>query len=60
MYPHTDTILGKYEFNHSHQTGKNNLKYIQIQVSTRDLMEDWVRYGVANEEIMSDPLCDHS
>jgi hypothetical protein len=59
-YPNTDTILGKYEFNHSHETGKNNLKYIQIRVSTWDLIEDWVRYGVTNEEIVSDPLCDHS
>ena len=59
-YPHTDTILGKYEFNHSHETGKSNLKYIRIRVSTRDLIEEWVRYGVTNEEIVSDPLCDHS
>ena len=56
----TDTILGKYEFNHSHETGKSNLKYIWIQVSTRDLIEEWVQYGVTNEEIVSDPLCDHS
>jgi hypothetical protein len=59
-YPHTDTILGKYEFNHSHETGKNNLKYIRIRVSTCELIEDWVRYGVTNEEIVSDPLPDHS
>jgi hypothetical protein len=59
MYPNTNTILGKYEFTHSHQTGKNNLKYIWIQVSTWDLIEDWVRYGVTNEEIVSDPLCNH-
>ena len=31
-YLHTDTILDKYKFNHSHETGKNNLKYIQIHV----------------------------
>ena len=59
-YPDTDTILGKYEFKHSHETGKNNLKYIRIRVSARDLIEDWVRYGVTNEEIVSDPPCDHS
>jgi hypothetical protein len=57
-YPHTDTILGKYEFSHSHETGKNNLKYIRIRVSTRELIESWVRYGVTNEEIVSDPLYD--
>jgi len=59
-YPHIDTILGKYEFKHSHTTGKNNLKYLWIRVSTRDLIEDWVQYGVTNEEIVSDPLCDCS
>ena len=59
-YPDTDTILGKYNFNHSHETGKNNLKYVRIRVCTRDLIEDWVRYGVTNEEIVSDPLCDRS
>ena len=57
-YPHTGTILGKYEFNHSHETGKNNLKYIQFQVSTRDLIEEWVRYGVTDQEIVSDSLFD--
>ncbi len=29
-------------------------------MSTCNLIEDWVRYGVTNEEIMSDPLCDCS
>ncbi len=27
-YPHTNTILGKYDHDHSHPTGKDNLKYI--------------------------------
>ena len=58
-YPHTSTILGKYEFNHSHETGKNNLKYIQFWVSTCDLIEDWMRYGVTDQEIVSDSLFDH-
>jgi hypothetical protein len=57
-YPGIDTILGKYNFNHSHETGKNNLKYIRIRVSTRDLIEDWVRYGVTDQEIVSDPPFD--
>ena len=58
-YPLTNTVLGKYKFNHSHETRKNNLKYIWIWVSMWDLIEDWVQYGVTNEEIVSDPLCDH-
>ncbi len=52
-YPHTDAILGKYDFNHSHETGKGNFKYVRIQVSTRELIEAWVRYGVSTEEIVS-------
>ena len=59
-YPHTGTVLGKYEDKHSHETGKDNLKYLRIRVSTWELIEDWVQYGVTNEEIVSDPLCDNS
>jgi len=59
-YPHTDTILGKYENKHSHDISKKNLKHVQIRVPTWDLIEDWVRYGVTEEEIVSDPLCDRS
>jgi hypothetical protein len=59
-YLHTNTVHGKYEFQHSHEIGKDNLKYIQIWVSTRDLIEDWVRYGVTDQEIVSDPPFDRS
>lgn len=52
-YPHIGTVLGKYDFNHSHETGKDNFKYIRIRVSTRELIEGWVRYGVTTDEIVS-------
>ena len=55
-YPHTQTILGKYNHNHSHPTSEENLKYIRICVNTRELIESWVRYGVTDQEIVSDPL----
>jgi hypothetical protein len=58
-YPYTDTILGKYSHDHSHPTGKDNLKYIRIRVATRDLIEAWVHYGVTDQEIVSDPLLNH-
>jgi hypothetical protein len=58
-YPYTNTILGKYDHDHSHPTGKDNLKYIRIRVSTRDLIEAWVHYGVTDQEIVSDPLLNH-
>jgi hypothetical protein len=54
-YPHTNTVLGKYYHNHSHPTGKDNLKYIWIQVCTHELIEAWVYYGVTDQEIVSDP-----
>ncbi len=44
MYPYTNTILGRYNPDHSHPVSKDNLRYIQIQVSTRALIEDWVHY----------------
>jgi hypothetical protein len=58
-YPHTDTILGKYNHDHSHPTGKDNLRYIRIRVATRELIEAWVHYGVTDQEIVSDPLFNH-
>ena len=57
-YSGINTILDKYNFNHFYETGKNNLKYIQIWVSTKDLIEDWMRYGVTDQEIVSDPPFD--
>jgi hypothetical protein len=53
-YPDTDTVLGKYSVDHSHPTGKDNLKYIRIRVATRELIEGWVHYGVTDQEIVSD------
>jgi len=57
-YPHTNIILGKYNHDHSHPTGKDNLKYIRIRVSARELIEMWVHYGVTDQEIVSAPLFD--
>jgi len=53
-YPHTDIILGKYDHNHSHPAGKDNLKYIQIWAPMRELIEGWVHYRVTDQEIVSD------
>ena len=38
-YPNTETILGKYNHDHSHPTGADNLKYIRIQVNMHELIE---------------------
>ena len=55
-YSHTNTKLGKYNHDYSHPTGKDNLRYIWIQVATRELIEAWVHYRVTDQEIVSDPL----
>ena len=59
-YPDTETILGKYNCDHSHPTGVDNLKYIRIRFNTRELIESWVHYGVTDQEIVSDPLIYHN
>ena len=38
-YPHTQTILGKYNRDHSHPTSEENLKYIWIHVNMCELIE---------------------
>ena len=55
-YPHIQTILGKYNRDHSHPASEENLKYIQICVNMHELIESWVHYGVTDQEIVSDPL----
>jgi hypothetical protein len=58
-YPHTNTVMGKYHHDHSHPTGKDNLRYIRIWASTWELIKGWVHYGVTDQEIVSAPLLDH-
>ena len=52
-YSHTKTVLGKYNLNHSHPIGKDNLKYIRIRACTRELIESWVYYGVTDSLFIS-------
>ena len=59
-YPDTETILGKYNHDHSHPTSVDNLKYIWIRFNMRELIESWVHYGVTDQEIVSDPLIYHN
>ena len=55
MYPHTDTVLGKYNSNYSHPIGRDNLKYVWIQPNTCNLIKDLVRLGLKDKEIVCDP-----
>jgi hypothetical protein len=59
MYPHTSTVLGSYNSNHSHPTGKDNLKHVWIWVPTRELIEKLIRLGLKDKEIVSHPLPDN-
>lgn len=58
MYPHTSTILGSYNPDHSHLTSKDNLKFVRIRVPTRELIETLIRLGLKDKEIVSHPLPD--
>ena len=55
-YPHTSAVMCKYNQDHSHPTGKDNLKYIWIWASVWDQIESWVYFDVTDQEIVSDPL----
>ena len=58
-YSHTKTLLGKYNLDHSHSIGKDNLKFIQIQMCIWELIESWVHYEVTDQEIVSDFLLNY-
>ena len=54
IYPHTRTIFGKYTPNHSHLTGKDNLKYVQIHIPTLEQITGLIRLGLMDREIGCD------
>ncbi|KAH9173877.1 hypothetical protein EDB89DRAFT_2068386 [Lactarius sanguifluus] len=51
IYPHTSTILGRYAPDHSHPTGKDNLKHIRIWVPAREHIMVLIRLGLMDKEI---------
>ena len=56
IYPHTPTILGKYAPNHSHPTGKDNLKHVRIRVPAREHIMELIRLGLMDKEIVHDHI----
>ena len=54
-YPHTNIVLGKYISNHSHAIGLENLKFIWMHDSTREMIAKMVRYGRNDKDIVSNP-----
>jgi len=59
-YPHTDIVLGKYISNHSHAIGMENLKFIWMRDSTREMIASMLRYGKNDKDIVSDPPSDNN
>jgi hypothetical protein len=59
-YPHTSTVLGKYISNHSHAIGMENLKFIRMHDSTREMIARMVRYGKNDKNVVSDLPSDNN
>ncbi len=57
IYPHMATVLGRYSLEHSHPTGKDNLKHVWIRVPTREQIERLIRFGLMDREIVRNRLC---
>ena len=52
-YHGTETVLGIYDDEHNHPTGKDNLRYTRISLETRQWIAGMVRLGVKATEIVS-------
>jgi len=55
IYLHTSTVLGKYVHEHSHPTGKDNLKHIWIHIPACKQIEGLIRFGLMDWGI----VCHH-
>lgn len=53
IYPGRQDLLGKYRDKHSHEIGNGNVLYTAIPEETRAQIEDLVRLGLKNKEIVS-------
>jgi hypothetical protein len=53
LYRHTETILGKYENEHNHPLGDENLRFTRLSDMTRDLVMDMVHMRIEPKAIMS-------
>ena len=51
-YPHTDTILGKYEDQHDHTIGDDNLQFTRLLDATKALVMDMVCTGIDSKAIV--------
>ena len=56
QYPHTRTILGKYDGQHDHPLGDENLRFLRLSHHIRSLVMDMIREGTDAEAIVSQML----
>ena len=52
MYPHTDKILGKYDEEHDHMIGDDNLRFTRLSDTTKELVMELARAGVHAKAIV--------
>ena len=52
MYPHTDKILGKYDEEHDHTIGDDNLRFTRLSDTTKELVMELARAGVHSKAIV--------
>ena len=58
FYRHTETILGRYESEHDHPLGDDNLRFTRLTDRTRELVMEMVHTGVDTKIIVRDDLLD--
>ena len=52
MYPHTDKILGKYNEEHDHTIGDDNLRFTRLSDTTKELIMELACAGVHAKAMM--------
>ena len=53
LYPNTEMILGKYEGEHNHPIGNENLRFLRLSSRVRDLVKDMVHTRMGCQAILS-------
>jgi hypothetical protein len=51
-YPHTATVLGRYDSDHDHETGPSNLIYVHLPHVTRDRIKTMLQQKIDPREIV--------
>lgn len=55
-YPQTEAMLRKYEDQHGHPLGDDNLRFLRLSGKIRDLLMDMVYIGIDSKTIVSHPM----